>query len=128
MSIAATGRTATLITAALALVILAAVPLYAQGPPQATPSARRPGGPEAIPSIEDRTNGLKKIDGFFPIYWDEAAGRLWLEVPKLDTEVLYSTGFATGLGSSCAMRTRSRVGCVPDPTDSKPAAAPCTCR
>ena len=43
---------------------------------------------------------MKKIDGFFPLYLDEGAGRLWLEIPKLDTEVLYSTGLATGLGSN----------------------------
>src|SRR5262245_9668165 len=55
---------------------------------------------ESIPSINERTNGMKKIDGFFPIYWDEAGGRLFLEVPKLDTEVLHSTGFGTGLGSN----------------------------
>ncbi len=54
----------------------------------------------AIPSIGDRTSGLKKIDGFYPLYWDDASGRLWLEIPKLDTEVLYSTGLATGLGSN----------------------------
>jgi Met-zincin/Domain of unknown function (DUF5117) len=66
---------------------------YAQG-------GRRPGASEPIPSIGDRTNGLKKIDGFFPMYWDEAGGRLFLEIPKLDTEVLYSTGLATGLGSN----------------------------
>ena len=53
-----------------------------------------------ITSIEERTNGLKKIDGFYPIYLDEAGGKLWLEIPKLDTEVLYSTGLATGLGSN----------------------------
>ena len=58
------------------------------------------GRPEAIPSIADRTGGMKKIDGFFPLYWDEAGGRLFVEVPKLDTEVLHSTGFGTGLGSN----------------------------
>src|SRR5688572_6159119 len=60
----------------------------------------RQGRAEPIPSIEDRTNGLKKIDGFYPLYWDEAGGRLLLEIPKLDTEVLMSTGLATGLGSN----------------------------
>ena len=58
------------------------------------------GRAEAIPSIADRTGGMKKIDGFFPLYWDEAGGRLFVEVPKLDTEVLHSTGFGTGLGSN----------------------------
>ena len=71
---------------------------FAQGGPGAQ-GARRPGG-DPITSIEERTTGLKKIDGFFPLYLDEAAGRLWLEIPKLDTEVLYSTGLATGLGSN----------------------------
>ena len=67
----------------------------AQGGPGAQ-GGRKPGG-DQITSIDERTAGLKKIDGFFPLYWDEGAGRLWLEIPKLDTEVLYSTGLATGL-------------------------------
>ena len=62
----------------------------------------------AIPSIGDRTSGLKKIDGFHPLYWDEASGRLWLEIPKLDTEVLYSTGLSTGLGSNDLGMDRGR--------------------
>jgi hypothetical protein len=71
----------------------------------ASAQGQRGGGPaagraEAIPSIADRTAGMKKIDGFFPLYWDEAGGRLFVEVPKLDTEVLHSTGFGTGLGSN----------------------------
>jgi hypothetical protein len=56
------------------------------------------GGPP--PAIAERTKSLKKIDGFFPLYWDENAGKLLVEIPKLDTEVLYSTGMATGLGSN----------------------------
>ena len=70
----------------------------AQGGPGAQ-GGRKPGG-DQITSIDERTAGMKKIDGFFPLYWDEGAGRLWLEIPKLDTEVLYSTGLATGLGSN----------------------------
>jgi hypothetical protein len=71
-----------------------AIPAYAQ--------ERRPqeagGGPP--PSIAERTKNMKKMDGFFPIYWDENAGKLFVEIPKLDTEVLYSTGMASGLGSN----------------------------
>jgi hypothetical protein len=68
-------------------------PAFAQG-------ARKPGTGDQITSIEERTAGSKSIDGFFPLYLDEAAGKLWLEIPRLDTEVLYSTGLATGLGSN----------------------------
>ncbi len=68
-------------------------PVLAQG-------ARRAEAADQIPSIEEKTKGLKKIDGFFPLHLDEAGGRLWLEIPRLDVEVLYSTGLATGLGSN----------------------------
>ena len=68
----------------------------------------------APPSIAERTKNTRKIDGFFPMYWDENAGRLFVEIPKLDTEVLYSTGLATGLGSNDigldrGMTTGSRI-------------------
>ena len=74
---------------------------FAQGGPGA--QGVRAGG--SRPQIRSRRSknaptGMKKIDGFFPLYWDENAGKLWLEIPKLDTEVLYSTGLATGLGSN----------------------------
>jgi hypothetical protein len=85
---------------ALALSVVTLHPAAAsagQGPTPA-PAARR--GGEAIGSIADRTAGMKKIDGFYPLYWDEAGGRLWLEIPKLEVEVLHSTGFGTGLGSN----------------------------
>jgi hypothetical protein len=95
MFIAHTSRAVGRAALTLALTTLVAMPAGAQ-----QGQARRPGAPEPIPSIDDRTSGLKKIEGFYPIYWDETAGRLWLEIPKLDVEVLYSTGLATGLGSN----------------------------
>jgi hypothetical protein len=61
---------------------------------------RRSGTNEPIPTIEAKTSGLKKMDGFFPLYWDEAAGRLWMEIPRLNIEVLHSTGLGAGLGSN----------------------------
>ncbi len=82
------------------LIALATAPasIFAQGG-QGGQGGRQPAANQ-ITSIEERTTGLKKIDGFYPIYLDEAGGKLWLEIPKLDTEVLYSTGLATGLGSN----------------------------
>ena len=81
----------------LVLVAVAATlittPAFAQGR-----GNQEPAGPP--PSIGDRTKNLKKIDGFFPLYWDENTGKLFVEIPKLGMEVLYSTGMATGLGSN----------------------------
>ena len=45
---------------------------FAQGGPGRRQGGRKPGG-EQITSIEERTSGLKKIDGFFPLYLDEGA-------------------------------------------------------
>ena len=55
---------------------------------------------EQIPKIEDRAAGLQKLDGYFPLYWDQAKGALLLEIPRFDTEFLYTTGLAAGLGSN----------------------------
>src|SRR5580698_9047035 len=53
-----------------------------------------------LPKIEDRTTGMRKIDGYFPLYWDERTGSLFLEIPRFNTEFLYATGLAAGLGSN----------------------------
>jgi hypothetical protein len=57
-------------------------------------------GQDRRPSIEEKTAGMRKLDGFFPLYWDEAAGKLWLEISRFDIEVLQVTGLAAGLGSN----------------------------
>src|SRR2546425_12430616 len=53
-----------------------------------------------LPSIEERTTGMQKLDGYFPVYWEERTGSLWLEIPRFDSEFLYTTGLAAGLGSN----------------------------
>lgn len=84
---------------------LAASPAFAQGRGTPQPgagtgigAAPAPAGPP--PPIAERTKSLRKIDGFFPMYWDDHGGRLFVEIPKLDTEVLHATSMATGLGSN----------------------------
>src|SRR6266481_3038057 len=42
------------------------------------------GGP--IGSIGDRTAGMQKMDGYFPMYWDERTGSLFLEIGRFDTD------------------------------------------
>ncbi len=59
-----------------------------------------PARPGPLASVADRTAGLRKIDGYFPLYWDERAGAMLLEIPRLETEFLISTGLSAGLGSN----------------------------
>ncbi len=56
--------------------------------------------PAALQSVEDRTTGMKKIDGYFPLYWDDSAGAMFLEISRFDSDFLFSTGLSAGLGSN----------------------------
>jgi hypothetical protein len=62
------------------------------------------------PSIEERVAGMQKLDGYFPLYWDERGGNLYLEISRLDTEFLYTTGLAAGLGSNDLGLDRGQEG------------------
>ncbi len=64
--------------------------------------ARQPAAPRpaAVQSIDERTSGMKKIDGYFPLYWDERTGAMFLEISRLDSDFLFSTGLSAGLGSN----------------------------
>ena len=67
-------------------------------PPQ--PGQRAVNTPGRTPTIEERTANTQKLDGYFPLYWDDRAGTLLLEIPRLNTEFLLATGLAAGLGSN----------------------------
>ena len=64
------------------------------------------------PAIAEKTRGLEKRDGFVPLYWDPAAGKLWMEIPAAlaGKELLYITGAPTGLGSNDIGLDRGQIG------------------
>jgi hypothetical protein len=66
----------------------------------AQPAGQQQQRPGPIPSIDDRTSGMKKIDGYFPLYWDERTGSMFLEISRFDSDFLFSTGLSAGLGSN----------------------------
>lgn len=49
--------------------------------------------------IADRTGGAQRADGFIPFYWDNARGRVLIEIPAFGEDVLYYVSAATGAGS-----------------------------
>ena len=85
--------------AVLAVLITLTIPLAAEQQRAAAP-----------PSIDDRTNGMKKIDGYFPLYWDERSGSMFLEVSRFDQDFLFSNGLSAGLGSNDIGLDRGRGG------------------
>ena len=69
-----------------------------------------PAGRQGLPTIEEKTKEFKKYEGFLNFYWDENAGKIWLEVDKLDSEVLYFTSLPAGLGSNDVGLDRGLLG------------------
>ena len=65
---------------------------------------------QTLPSVEDKTKNLKKYEGYLNFYWDENAGRIWLEIDKLDSAILYITALPAGLGSNDIGLDRGLLG------------------
>jgi hypothetical protein len=73
------------LAAALLMVVYGVGSIQAQQPPAAR--------------IAERTAGLQRTDGYLPFYWDNARGRVLLEIPAFDADVLYYVSAASGGGS-----------------------------
>ena len=59
----------------------------------------------ASQTISSKTANLKHIDGYLPLDWDAKAGKLYLEIPRLDTagsspDMLYTHSLPYGTGSN----------------------------
>ena len=80
------------------LTLLALVAAAATATAQTAAPPARQGG--ALPTIEDRTSGLRKIDGYYPLYSDDRTGTMLLEIAHGETPFLFSNGLAAGLGSN----------------------------
>jgi len=55
---------------------------------------------QKLPGLEEKTKGMKKYEGFLDFYWDDATGKIWLDINRLDSEFLYVTTLPAGLGSN----------------------------
>jgi len=58
------------------------------------------GAQSTFPSIAEKTAGLEHKDGFIPVYWDARTGKLWLEIPQFDMDLIYAVSLPTGVGSN----------------------------
>ncbi len=61
-------------------------------------------------NISTKTESMKKLDGFFPVYWDEGTGKTWLEIDKPEIEFLYIVSLPAGLGSNDIGLDRNQLG------------------
>src|SRR5688572_3892290 len=65
---------------------------------------------QKLPAIEEKVANLRKLPGFFPLYWDEVQGKIWMEIDKSETEILYASSLPAGLGSNDIGLDRGRLG------------------
>jgi hypothetical protein len=62
-------------------------------------AAARGAAADAPAEVRRATAGLTRTEGYVPFYWDAARGRVLLEIPVFDEDVLYYVSAATGPGS-----------------------------
>lgn len=58
----------------------------------------------------DDLGSYEKLEGFFTLYWDEAAGRTLLAIENFDTPFIYQSSLARGVGSNDLGLDRSQLG------------------
>jgi hypothetical protein len=61
-------------------------------------------------SVADVTSGAKKIDGYVPLFWNESTGRLYMEISRLDEEMIWQVTLASGVGSNPIGLDRGQLG------------------
>ncbi len=61
-------------------------------------------------SLAGKTAAMRKIDGFMPLYWDAAGGKLWMEITRFNQEILYSGSLPAGVGSNPIGLDRGQLG------------------
>jgi hypothetical protein len=61
-------------------------------------------------TIAAKVAGMTALPGFFPLYWDARAGKMWIEIDRLDTDFLYVDSLPAGLGSNDIGLDRGQLG------------------
>jgi hypothetical protein len=92
----------------LGLVFAVLVSSVACGEKKSQPNEENENKP--LPTISQKTRGMQAMPGFFNIYWDARAGKVWLEIPKFDSEFLYVVSLAAGVGSNDIGLDRGQFG------------------
>jgi len=71
--------------------------------------ADSPSSGGANPTIDAKTSGMRHMPGFLPLHWDTKSGRLFLEIPRLNSDMLYFDSLPYGTGSNDLGLDRGQV-------------------
>lgn len=61
-------------------------------------------------TIAEKVKGMQAFEGYFPFYWDEKEGKIWLEINQWDSEFLYVNSLTHGVGSNDIGLDRNQLG------------------
>ena len=61
-------------------------------------------------SISEKTKSMRKMSGYFNMYWEDTSGKIWLEITDFDNEFLYVNSMAAGMGSNDIGLDRGQLG------------------
>jgi hypothetical protein len=91
------------------IVVLLAVcwPASLLAAPPAKGAAQAP--QSAAVTVEAKTAGLQHMPGFLPLHWDAKAGKLYLEIPRLNIDMVYFDSLPYGTGSNDLGLDRGQV-------------------
>ncbi|MBT8404083.1 MAG: zinc-dependent metalloprotease [Gemmatimonadetes bacterium] len=64
----------------------------------------------STPTIESKTEGMEKLDGFIPLYWDDEDGKIWLEIGRWNEQILHYTSLPAGFGQNDLGLNRGDLG------------------
>lgn len=80
-------------------------PVPPPGTPQSTTTAapKPETGPAASPALQD-------FEGFVPLRWDAANGKLLMEITRFDQELIWQVSLASGIGSNPIGLDRNQLG------------------
>src|SRR3954467_15467470 len=80
--------------------LVAGVYACASAPSKNPGESPKPASATQASSIEAKTAGMERRDGFIPFYLDSKQGKIFLEIPRDSTRLLVFVSLATGLGSN----------------------------
>jgi len=70
--------------------------------------------PKPLPLVSDSISTLTRnaiaYPGYFPFWWDENTGKIWLEINQFDSEFLYVNSLPAGVGSNDIGLDRGQIG------------------
>src|SRR5258708_10308878 len=78
----------------------------AQDPAKTQPAKE----PDKLPSISSKVEKREKIAGDMPLYWQPAAGKLFMEIGRFNREMLCQLSLPAGLGSNPVGLDRGQLG------------------